>query len=82
MVVPGGRVLAIPPAGASASFKVFPTILSLTRDRGEPSAGPFNVALRGERGRHFRVVVSAVLQQPKGSFAYVLPKDAPAALAR
>jgi hypothetical protein len=56
---------------AAASFKVFPTTVRLQRGPGQASVGTFNVALRGERGRRFRVETRDVAQQPDGSFAYV-----------
>jgi hypothetical protein len=69
--------LALWPAGAQASFKVFPTLIDLKRDPGQATIGTFSVRLNREQGRRFRVSVEDVVQQANGSYAYAKPSRSP-----
>lgn len=55
---------------AAASFKVYPTIVDVSRDPGGAALGTIDVDLAGEGGRRFRVVVEDVGQRPDGTQVY------------
>lgn len=65
------------PAGASAFFRVSPTVVELERRPGRAALGTIGVELRGERNRRFRVLVQDIRHQSDGSQAYEPPSGSP-----
>lgn len=62
---------------AAASFKVYPTILDVARNPGGAALGTVNVALHGEPGQRFRVLIQDVSQRADGTPVFSAPSRAP-----